>query len=183
MIHHSQERGPKADHVLVRLADEGIPAAALARAFKRPLADILEVLKDALENGELIELPASDWPPGTRRENRLPTVSPVRVKDAEDLAVPIQRVFGMTKAESRFLAALLHRREMSKPSLHVALSGDDPITDAKIVDVYACHVRRKLLPYQIRIETIWGRGYALTRENADAVLARLADFNRQEMAA
>lgn len=177
----ASERGSRTEHVLVRLADEGIPVAAIARAMKRPMSEVWDVLKEALDRGEIVSLPAADWPPGTRREQRTPSAAPIRLKEAENFEFPLQRVFGLTVSESRCLAILLARREVPRPSLHVAMSGDDSVSHPKIVDVMICKIRRKLSPYQIRIETIWGRGYALSSESAKAIMARLKDFDRQEM--
>lgn len=35
--------------------------------------------------------------------------------------------------------------------------------ELKIVDVFICHVRRKLRPLGIEIETMWGKGYRAVR--------------------
>lgn len=37
--------------------------------------------------------------------------------------------------------------------------------DIKIVDVFVCKMRKKLRPYGITIDTVWGRGYLLTAES------------------
>lgn len=33
---------------------------------------------------------------------------------------------------------------------------------SKIVDVYACKIRKKLKPYGVTITTVWGKGFVLT---------------------
>ncbi|YBV98388.1 helix-turn-helix domain-containing protein [Phyllobacteriaceae bacterium JZ32] len=38
---------------------------------------------------------------------------------------------------------------------------DDEEPLIKIIDVFICKLRKKLRPLDIKIETIWGRGYRL----------------------
>ena len=46
-----------------RLADEGVPICAIARALKIPSDDVRETLQDALGEGVIVEYPREDWPP------------------------------------------------------------------------------------------------------------------------
>ncbi|GAA2871795.1 DNA-binding response OmpR family regulator [Aminobacter niigataensis] len=39
------------------------------------------------------------------------------------------------------------------------LENEDP--EIKIIDVWICKLRKKLLPLGVKIETVWGRGYRL----------------------
>jgi transposase len=57
----------------VRLAQEGVPVAAIARALCTPYEYVARALREALEAGDIAEMPASDWPVGQRREDRAPT--------------------------------------------------------------------------------------------------------------
>lgn len=75
----------------------------------------------------------------------------------------------LTGAERRFMEALvLARREdgtVLKEYLHEAIAdSDEPETEIKIVDVICCKIRKKLAPYGIDIEVVWGLGYRLTPE-------------------
>lgn len=38
---------------------------------------------------------------------------------------------------------------------------DDVPSDMKLVDVYVCKLRKKLIPLGLAIATVWGRGYRL----------------------
>lgn len=82
---------------------------------------------------------------------------------AENQTMAIQKAFNMTVQEARMLSALLDGRPHSKDSIFNTVWFDrmyDP-PEKKIVDVVICKIRKKLFPYQIRIETIWGAGYLL----------------------
>lgn len=74
------------------------------------------------------------------------------------------RGWGLTTKEERLLEVLLSRDALSKDSLMAALYCDrhtDDLPELKIVDVFVCKLRKKLAPYGITIETLWGRGYAI----------------------
>lgn len=87
----------------------------------------------------------------------------------------LQLVLRMTGMEAKFLLALYSagRRPLGKQALMNALyydrGGEEP--EIKIVDVYACTVRRKLPPGTI--ETVWGSGYALSLAGAKWLAAVL----------
>lgn len=92
---------------------------------------------------------------------------------AESQTMSIQQAFGMTVQEARMLSALLDGRAHSKDAIFNTVWFDrmyDP-PEMKIVDVVICKIRKKLFPYQIRIETIWGAGYLL--KDSDRVTAVL----------
>jgi DNA-binding response OmpR family regulator len=150
----------------------------MARALGRAREDLYPILNGARERGEIVAIPAADWPPGTRRDERRPTVAPLRTADADSLVLPLMRRFRLTTLEARLLATLLIRAEVTKTSLHLAMSErEEPDSDIKLVDVKVCHLRRKMatarLDAPFAIETIWGRGYALPRKARDAVLRAL----------
>lgn len=79
--------------------------------------------------------------------------------------------FGLSGAQTR-VANLLHTKlgkAVSKDSIMDTLYFDRP-DDAphiKIIDIYICHIRRKLKEHGDKycIETVWGRGYRM-REGA-----------------
>lgn len=75
----------------------------------------------------------------------------------------------LTPTEHRFFAALVQMPSghvATKEHLHTALSDkDEPDTELKIVDVIACKVRKKLLPFGVTFETVWGRGYRLSPDD------------------
>lgn len=87
----------------------------------------------------------------------------------------------LTRMQEGLLRVLLvgSGRTVSRDHLYeatrVAISAYRSSTDIKIVDVVLSHVRSKLRPVGIEIETVWGRGYRLTPENAQ----RLAELPMQ----
>lgn len=103
----------------------------------------------------------------------------VRLLETElgaDELVPIS--LPLTPMQRRLLGVILKRPLATKSNLMVAvlgsrLSGDDT-PDPKIVDVQVCHLRRKLGPLGISIETKWGEGYWMTAEAKALVHAMAA---------
>lgn len=81
-----------------------------------------------------------------------------------DVTLPAE--WRLTATEHRFFAALVAApagKPVNKERLHNALSGGvEPETDIKIVDVIACKVRKKLQPFGVGFETVWGQGYMLS---------------------
>lgn len=66
----------------------------------------------------------------------------------------------------KLLRHLLARKMVSKTSAYLALydgsDGDGP--SETILNVYICHLRKRLKPLGISITTHWGEGYSLTPE-------------------
>lgn len=50
--------------------------------------------------------------------------------------------------------------------------GDEP--EIKIIDVFVCKMRKKLEPIGIRIDTLWGRGYALAVNSKPLIVKEAA---------
>jgi hypothetical protein len=173
------DRGPAAHHVMVRLADEGIPVGAIARALKKPSGDVWPVLKEAKQNGFLVEMPAADWPPGSRRDERTRTAAPIRSDEVEGFITPFMAAFGLPQSQARFLAILFARKEITKSGIYAALYDAESDVHPKIIDVFVCLVRKRLAPHQIRIETIWGRGFSLPSASIAALTIIVRDHARR----
>lgn len=167
---------PKLWHnIAVRLADEGVPVKAITRALMMPHPEVREVLNDAVARGTILAVPREDWPTGTRRDERVPDTVPLEAVD-EHMIMLVMRTFKFTPTMARMFVALLRRPEMTKPALHLVTqpegaSPEEP-TEMKIVDVYVCKMRKKLPP-EIVIETIWGRGYAISKAGKKIALEML----------
>ena len=168
--------------IVVRLADEGIPVRAIARAVSIASTDIYEMLRNALAAGLIVEMPKDDWSPGSRRDARL-AFNGTPLENEESLKVACARHFRATRLEAAILAVLLKRSEVTKAQLHLVIEQTRPNenrdeTDPKMVDVVICHLRKKLKPFAIEIKTIWGVGYlvpAPDRDKAVAVLTGVAN--------
>ena len=50
----------------------------------------------------------------------------------------------------------------------------DKEPEIKIIDVYICKARKKLDPIGVRIDTVWGKGYALAVTSKPLVVAEAA---------
>lgn len=74
--------------------------------------------------------------------------------------------FRLTGAETKVFGRLLKGGAVTKDALMACLYRDvgrDEV-EIKIVDVFVCKLRKKLKPFGLTIETIWGVGYTMTAE-------------------
>lgn len=166
--------------IAIRLADEGIPVRAIARATKVPSEDLYEVLKEAMLCGYILELPKDDWPPGSNRAQRL-AVQGTILDNEDTLKFACARMLKATRLEAAILAVLLRRQEVTKQQLHAVIEQNRPSenrdeTDPKMVDVIICHLRKKLKPHALEIETVWGIGYLMKPAHRDNAVLLLTAF-------
>lgn len=80
----------------------------------------------------------------------------------------------MTRKENCILRLLLTRDVVSRNLAMLALYNSDyrrDPPDARIVDVFVSNVRKKLVNVPATIQTIWGTGWALSREDKDRILS------------
>lgn len=178
-------RGPVGDHLVVRLADEGVPVAAIARVTKRPFDDVALIIDAACASSTIASRPPPDWPHGQTRY--VPTSSEVHARNRDGLrsldqaAAMVPFAFRLTGKETCVLGALILRPELStKNFLHNAVYGLDVDGGAepKIIDVFICKIRNKLRAFRVEIGTIWGRGYCLDAKS----LAEIVRIRREETA-
>ena len=168
------------DLIAARLANEGIPVAAIARGLARSSSDVRHCLEYCLEIGGITEMPISDWPPTARRSDRLPAF--LKKEPEKIQLLSCQRVLGLTPLEAAFMLVLLRRDEADKDTLHYVIEtqralrrADNPeTTDKKMVDVIICKLRKKLRKFNVDIKTIWGRGYYLADEGRATIEALLS---------
>lgn len=68
----------------------------------------------------------------------------------------------LTPREATIVAALVARERCTREALMIGLYSDCPDgRDPKILDVFICHIRRKLAPFGLTIETVYGAGYQM----------------------
>jgi DNA-binding response OmpR family regulator len=155
--------------IAVRLADEGVPLRAIARAVRMPSSDLREQLHEALYDGRLLELPHDDWPPGFPRDQRALQLSRLVVEHKDTISLTIGRMFGLTATEVRLLLLLLQSAALDKNRSD--MSGNT-------IDVHVFHIRKRLQPHGIEIATLWGYGYQLSardrRKVMDLILRHVA---------
>jgi hypothetical protein len=140
---------PRLSEVAVRLADEGVPLQAIARATRIPSDELREQLQAAQEDGRLINLPAHDWPPHDAKPRQ------VLAEDRDQQVVALRAICGATRSEGTILLALVRSDSISKHGY--------PSPGA--IDVHVFHLRRRLEPFGIGIISVHGHGYRLKSED------------------
>jgi hypothetical protein len=150
--------------IAVRLADEGVPVCAIARAVSVPSERLREQLHAAQNDGRLITLPKEDWPIGFPRDQRALQLSRMVDVDRKAVMLVLQQAFGLTVTEAAVLMALIQNATVPKTRLGMS---------AKSCDVHVCRIRRRLRPFGIRVETIWGVGHRLAKDDRRKILDHL----------
>lgn len=118
------------------------------------------------------------------------------VQQLRDRVAELERVLGMTAAVPlrRLLqppnrmwlndleplcGMLLSRECVNRAAAFIVLYGARPDSqqpeDDKIIDILICRLRKVLEPYDVKVQTLWGRGYFISKEDKaklNAVLER-----------
>lgn len=166
--------------IAVRLADEGVPIAAAARALKRSSIAVRNAINDAVASGDIVCKPREDWAPGTTREAR--KQDDTLNLDDTVLGDLCMQAFRLTGTEARAIVPILKRTSVTKENVHTAINAirapGDKECSLKMVDVIVCKIRKKL-PEGIEINTVWGRGYSMKAETRVKVSALLKDYADQ----
>jgi hypothetical protein len=156
--------------IMVRLADEGVPLSAIARATKVPLAAVHETVGQALSAARLLQSPPADWPPGqlsSQRQGR-------RVSfDETELTCALQHRFGLTRQQTLLLMVMLKRKLAAKDALHAAaqaVHAPGHETCPKLVEVVVCKLRKRMKRHGYQIHTVWASGYFLSLDDRKAIL-------------
>ena len=86
-------------------------------------------------------------------------------------------ILGLTAQEARVLGVLMKRDVATKEAVMAGLYSHraDDTVEIKIVDVFICKIRKKLQPFDIPIETVWGQGYRLKPETKEKVRGMMRD--------
>jgi two-component system cell cycle response regulator CtrA len=116
-------------------------------------------------------------------ENEILREKVAQLEELLGLTFPAPLEFGLTGSEAKAFGVLMNRDIATKDAIMAGLYADKPFggeAEPKIVDVFICKARRKLKPFSIKIETVWGQGYRLTPETKAIVRSMLeADFAAQ----
>jgi DNA-binding response OmpR family regulator len=154
----------------VRLANEGVPVRAIARATQAPSADIRLQLERARSTGHLIDLPCDDWPSGYPREQRLLQLTRLVVKDSDSLQAAIRQIFRASPIESQMLLLLIQNQEVHQDRLR-GLSG----SASEGIRVHLYRLRRYLQAFKLEIKTLYGYGYRMSPEHRRKALDLILD--------
>ena len=156
-----------APDITVRLANEGVPLRAIARAVQVPSAEVRERLQAARAHGYLIELPCEDWPAGYPRERRLLELARMAAHDQPTLQTAVRTIFGLAPREESILLLLLSNSDVARDRLQASSNS---------VSVNMCQLRQALAPFGLTIETLHGYGYRMSaahrRQALDLILRR-----------
>lgn len=81
--------------------------------------------------------------------------------------------FRLTPSEQKILTALVARERCSKEFLHLSTAkpGEHPEAALKIIDVWVCRIRKKIEPFGLGIQTLWGTGYTLSDADRACLLS------------
>lgn len=157
--------------ICVRLADEGVPIAAIARSLKIPAASFRPVLQEAVLQGVLINTPREDW--STRaRESREPEMKLQSVHTQPDdlLYIAMNKAFGCTQLESKVLLHMIRKgqstREGIKDAVEATRGGKEP-AEYSMLNVILYRVRKKLEPFGMSIQTVHAQGYLMSNADRD----------------
>lgn len=142
--------------IAVRLADEGVPLRAIARATQIPSDDLRLWLQEAKEEGCLIDLPRDDWPPGYPRDQRALELSRLMTLDRHVVHLLMRQLFSLAPMEIQLFLSLIQNTFIPKDR-----TGMTPRT----MDVHMCKLRQRLRPHGITIMTLWGYGYQLPADD------------------
>lgn len=104
------------------------------------------------------------------RSNRV-IVAPIP-EHARDLVLP-GGASKLTRPQARMLSLLLTQERVTWESLY-AVSGSQALKAADLVKVQICHLRQKIAPLGLTIQTIWGWGYQIPREQVAEAKEKLA---------
>lgn len=174
---------------IIRLAYEGVPVCVIARATKLPSSDIQEIVEDALADGTLARKPLMDWPPGMwplsigsvqREKDKTPPIFALARIDEAELVTECMQRFKLSKLQSAIFTKLLRTNgQVSKDALHhvteelrnnrATRPANMEETNIKMVDVVICHIRKRLKHFGVKVETVWGHGYYISKEDKEHV--------------
>jgi DNA-binding CsgD family transcriptional regulator len=149
--------------IAVRLADEGVPLRAIARAIKVSSDLVREKLRLAQSAGRLLDLPKEDWPPGFPRDQRALQLARMVTENRDQLLVAMQQLFGLTPTEIDLLLILIQHPSLLKDRIIDTMTSNT-------VDVHICNIRRRLGPHGIEIRTLWGYGYEFSTKDRRKIM-------------
>jgi hypothetical protein len=148
--------------IAIRLADEGVPLRAIARAIKVSSDVVRERLQMALATGRLIDLPREDWPPGYPRDQRVLQLSRLAAENRDALLIAMQEIFGLTPTEIGLLLTMIQHLTLAKGRINDMTS--------RTIDVHICRIRQRLAPHGVEIKTLWGQGYQFSPEDRRKIM-------------
>jgi len=163
-----------------RFADEGVPLRAIARALKQSTDAVRLAVEEAVYKGKIVAVPRDDWPVGSPRDARSPSVARAYKVDDENLVFSCIRLFKVTRLQASLLAVLINRSEVSRDTLHQIIESRRPAgkeeTNPKMVDVVICNLRKRLKPFSLSVKTLWACGYFIEPAQRREILEMVTNY-------
>lgn len=171
----------------IRMADEGIPIRAIARATRLPSDQIYSAIREAIDRGQIVDMPKDEWPVGSSRTTRTPNF-PGILENEDTFQFACSRCFKLTKQEANVFGALLKRVEVTREQVHSAIESGRPgehrePTEPKIIDVVICKLRKKMALHDIHINTSWGKGYYIEGKQRERAVGMMNGYVLHDIAA
>lgn len=165
-------RGPAMVHIMVRLADDGVPIRTIANGFLRTTGDIRAILQAALDRGEMNAMPADDWPV---RGSRIAALSePFDRYPVDILGIDVATALMVPPQAARFIATLYLHGKVGRSLMERIISRKGRPSD-KLMHVIAHRARKALAPIGISFLVHWGAGISMDDRNRDVMRAWLAE--------
>ena len=119
-----------------------------------------------------------------RAENELLREQLIQMKELLAPSSIFPTEWKLTRCDEAVLSSLIAAPDgrRSNEALHAAIGGLEPDTDPKIIQVYICRLRKRA-DLGIQIETIHGRGYALTAALRAHLKNAISEYSKQRRAA
>jgi DNA-binding response OmpR family regulator len=149
--------------IAIRLANEGVPVQAIARATGWSYADLYAQLQTAQAEGSLVDLPAVDWPAGYSREQKLLHLSHSVLNNKADLEKAIRRVFHIPPRLAQILLLLLQQPEVHRDRLAQLTYATTGLSN--VTSVHVSYLRSKLQKFGLTVQTVYGYGYRMPPEH------------------
>lgn len=90
-------------------------------------------------------------------------------------------LFALTGREGMLFNLLMSHPIVSKEAAldHMYFDRPNDMPELKIIDVFICKIRKKLLPFGVAIDTVWGRGYSMSGASKALVKQYLAQYQSE----
>lgn len=139
------------DHLIaVRLANEGVPVRAIARATQIPSSEVRTALEEAQLAGVLLVLPSEDWP--ARQAVPAPVSPRINRLNDDSVLKQLRRLFVLSGVQAEIMLLLLRRAEVPY---------QDIPANANAARVFVHRLRKALKPFNMTVKTLHGFGFYL----------------------
>lgn len=157
-------RGERLDWLVVRMACEGMPVAAVARVLELDFSVAQIFLRRAFKNGKIAHMPADEWPADSRVVDRRPSLPPMNVDEIRTTAITVRTALGMATGEASVIASLVHLGRVDNPTLKV-ITGTSAGYD--VLKVFVSRARSRVRRSDIGADIINIHGWGYCMSDAD----------------